>query len=282
MSHNSVKINEGNDVNVSGYIVNENNTDRFIQSVILDSIAMTLNDDMITINAIGEQGINEYDLSTATISSTFNSFNSGQLIDGDTGTKGFDTNGNAVDDYLKIEFNENVSVKEIQFYLSASGYDGTFKLQYSDDDSTYTDILTGITMSSSGYNSINIDKYVKPHKYYRLVLSGVSSSVHGDFTEMIVKYREYINVRNQNNIVIKCTTSSNSNDIDYSLIMYDNAYNMIGVSNIYDSVSVLSIKDENGEYICDTGLFENKLGVSYVSIYVNNISGVFHMTVSGT
>ncbi len=105
--------------------------------------------------------------------SGLSSFSAAQLVDGNTGTVGWDTNFSVAGAWLQIDLglgNEKAYV-QTRVYASAAGYTGIYSIQYYDiSSSTWLDAVTGFAPSASGWNSIAWPS-VGPRQYWRYLLT---------------------------------------------------------------------------------------------------------------
>jgi hypothetical protein len=93
------------------------------------------------------------------------------LLDGVT-TSGntFAQGSSGAGDYIRFDFGSAVTINEIKWYQSSSATDGTWKVQGSNDGSTFTDIGSSFTLGGSGTQTITaISANTTSYRYYQLI-----------------------------------------------------------------------------------------------------------------
>jgi len=205
------------------------------------------------------------------LTSTFNNFTAANCIDDNTSTKGWDTNGSEVNSYLQIDLGSgnNKDYVRCKLYLSQSGYDGAFKIQYSDNGTDWTDVVSSWTPSASGWNTKTWD-YAGKHRYWRLLLVTASSSVHGDFMEMEWYSTDTIDCAGKGHIILKTVFSQADSGCTLRLLMLDSNSEYIGLS---EEVSILGSDFLDGtSYLGEVSIFQNKVGASKFKIWLKSIT----------
>lgn len=99
-------------------------------------------------------------------------FTAANIIDGNTATNGWNTDTSSPGAWLKIDLGVGNSKAYVQtrIYASAAAYAGNYTIQYSDDDFSWLDAVTGFVPSSSGWNLIAWPN-VGGHRYWRFNLT---------------------------------------------------------------------------------------------------------------
>jgi hypothetical protein len=102
------------------------------------------------------------------------SMSSAGTVDGNTSTFGFDTDGAPSGSWLKIDLGflggPSESVLRARLYSFTANYSGNYTIQYSDNNSTWSNAITGFIPSLLGWNEIVWDS-VGSHRYWRLYLT---------------------------------------------------------------------------------------------------------------
>jgi len=278
MATSYIQVTEGADKKVATHSFSEDGETKHVERVTWGAGLIT----MPTTPQISEESqtslypMQNDDPSSSTLTSNFNSFSASNAVDDDTDTKAWDTNGNSPGDYLTIDLGAGVEKDFVRcrLYLSASGYDGAFKIRYSDDGTNWKDTaVTNWTPSDSGWNTISWP-WVGPHRYWRLELVTASSSVHGDFMEMEWYSTDEISIEGKARVVIVPVFSSSSANLQFRVYLFDSAGNLIGMTEQVgmDATSVLWKDGER--YIAEGGIvvMENVVGAKTMKIAISTLT----------
>jgi len=255
MSTSYIAVTEGVDKKVATHSFVEDSEIKHIERIAYGAGVLSLPDSPQVDSESGSTvyPIQNNDPDSSMLTSNFNNFNATYSVDNNTSTKGWDTNGNSINDYLQIDLgsdNEKDYVK-LGLYLSQAGYDGKFKVQYSDDGSNWYDASAEWQPNNSGWNYLYWD-YVGKHRYWRILLTQTSSSVHGDFMEMQWFDTTSIDCQGKGKIVIKLTFNDNLASCSFRLLFYDNNDVLIGHTDKI-SLSASTFKDNN-RYLTNEGV----------------------------
>lgn len=110
-------------------------------------------------------------LSTGAAAEAVGSFNATQCVDGNTATTGFNVDAATAGAWVRIDFGAANSrcIEKLDMYMSGAGSTNNFKLQYSDNASSWTDCSPNTVLSAAGWNSI-LSTATAPHRYWRIYL----------------------------------------------------------------------------------------------------------------
>ncbi|MDD5564486.1 MAG: hypothetical protein PHQ91_12315 [Thermoanaerobaculaceae bacterium] len=111
--------------------------------------------------------LNTTPLATALSNLGLGSFSAANLVDGNIGTVGFETNTAVAGSCLKID--QQVRNEKVRLYLSAAGYAGIFRVEYSDDDVSYFPASGSWNPNGAGWNEVVLGVRLQ-HRYWRLYL----------------------------------------------------------------------------------------------------------------
>jgi hypothetical protein len=124
----------------------------------------------------------------------FANFTAANVSDDNWFSKAFDLNSVAANSNMAIDLGAGVTKKfcRLFIYFAATGNAATFKVQYSDNNSTWTDVtfrpnLTSVTPSSllSGIYSIDWDYSASgSHRYWRLLVTNAPGTGQPDIMEV--------------------------------------------------------------------------------------------------
>jgi hypothetical protein len=110
-------------------------------------------------------------LSTGISAEAVGSFNATQCVDGNTGTKGFDVDSATAGAWVKIDYGASATrcLTKLDVFTDGAGSTNHFKIQYSDDATTWVDGSLSTVLSAAGWNTIT-GTALTAHRYWRLYL----------------------------------------------------------------------------------------------------------------
>ena len=110
---------------------------------------------------------------TKTASSQFSDRSPDRAFDGDLGTY-WHSNGDAINQWIKIQFTSAEKVEKIRVYFSDTYY-GTFKLEGSNDDSNWTIIKDNLEWDYNQWNEVEFTNN-NSYTYYRFYCTAYDGS----------------------------------------------------------------------------------------------------------
>lgn len=142
----------------------------------------------ITSFLAGDNTSANYTLTSSMLSQdTLPFWNAANLVDGNTGTSAFDTNGCGTADWMQIDFGAENEVALLGWYYYTVGAGTTtWSIQYSEDTTTWIDAYTGLTTG----NSIWVDAHwtnVGAYRYWRSIITG-GAAAQDQHRELVVSY----------------------------------------------------------------------------------------------
>lgn len=119
---------------------------------------------------------NRSSLITASQAFGYNMLGIGVLIDGNTGTTGCYLNSVADGDWFQFDFGSAKVIDEVTWYQQTTATHGTWKIQGSNDNSSFTDIGSSFTLGGATTQTITeISGNSTGYRYYRF--TKVSGSI---------------------------------------------------------------------------------------------------------
>lgn len=93
-----------------------------------------------------------------------------RVNDGDTATNAWHTDSAVPGAYVQVDYGVPVTFSRLRMFKATAGvYAGTYKVRGSPDGSTWTDITTGFTPSTNGWNEVNFNP--ANYRYWRAELT---------------------------------------------------------------------------------------------------------------